>query len=870
MDENVFKIGLAGLMHDIGKFVQNGMDMSEEYRTNNADLYQPFYDGRHTHQHALYTAAFIEHQADLLPDKLNAAAWAESDSFINLAAGHHRPDSPLQHIVSQADRISSGQDRASFEEGEAIGFREYRKTRLLPLFEQIDLESSSPLESRDRFFWQYPLRPVSAESIFPEQIKRDLSAKDAREEYRVLYEKFMFQLSQLRNREDSLELWAQHFDSLLHSFTAHVPAARVGTVVPDVSLYDHAKTTAALAAALYLYHRDTKTLRMEEIQNEQEAKFLLVSGDFYGIQEFIFSAGGDTKALRSKLLRGRSFAVSILSELAADMLCRELELPVFSVVLNTAGKFTVLAPNTEAVREGVERVRQEINEWLFAISYGGSSFGLTATVATQREFVATQKESHSRTFGNLWTRHKTEMEASKACKLDLAEFGGAVDDYLDSFDNSLEPSLCPFCGVRPSQIGAFRDIYLGESGSSCKVCRDHIMMGTMLVKGTRVVVLSGEAEEVQKDKLLEPLFGKYQVLFKNDDELEKISVGDVVRVWNTDIAKDGAAVSPVTNRFINGYVPVYHESDLLDDRLVDEKRREEDLENVRQGVKAGRPKTFSDIAQLALNVSGDVSGKLLGTGALSVLKADVDNLGLLMGCGLPEERYTISRLATLSRQLDSFFSIYLPWLLQNEERFAAVYTVFAGGDDLFLIGPWNRMVELAMYLREKFAEFVCRNDQLHFSAGITMSKPHAPVDNLADRAEHALEKAKDVDGKNSITIFDETVTWEQLASLVECGKQLESWCEKYVSRSVFYRFNELVDMAAQEKVLDREEVHIADMQCLRWKSQLNYQLVRNLNAGLKGRDREEALDEMKVLGQWLQEYGGAMKIPLWSILYNQR
>lgn len=50
----------------------------------------------------------------------------------------------------------------------------------------------------------------------------------------------------------------------------------------------------------------------------------LIGGDFYGIQNFIFSDSGEAGKHRSKILRGRSFAVSLLCELTADMICRKI------------------------------------------------------------------------------------------------------------------------------------------------------------------------------------------------------------------------------------------------------------------------------------------------------------------------------------------------------------------------------------------------------------------------------------------------------------------------------------------------------------------------------------------------------------------
>jgi len=76
-------------------------------------------------------------------------------------------------------------------------------------------------------------------------------------------------------------------------------------------------------------------------------------------------------------------------------------------------------------------------------------------------------------------------------------------------------------------------------------------------------------------------------------------------------------------------------------------------------MKEGDPKTLNHLASLALNPAKDGEG-FEGVAALGVLKADVDHLGLLMSCGLKNERFTVSRLATQSRQLTaSLHSIFL-------------------------------------------------------------------------------------------------------------------------------------------------------------------------------------------------------------------
>ena len=46
MNDTVLKIALAGLLHDIGKFAQGCMDVPQQYKDNNEDIYQPKWDGR--------------------------------------------------------------------------------------------------------------------------------------------------------------------------------------------------------------------------------------------------------------------------------------------------------------------------------------------------------------------------------------------------------------------------------------------------------------------------------------------------------------------------------------------------------------------------------------------------------------------------------------------------------------------------------------------------------------------------------------------------------------------------------------------------------------------------------------------------------
>ena len=863
MDDTTLKISLAGLMHDVGKFADKDvLAVDEGYIDRNQALYcRSSKDGRYTHYHALWTAAFIENKADWLPAELNASEWGQGDAFINLAAMHHKPESALQWIVTTADRISSGLDRDEFEdESSRIPWREYRKTRLFPLFEQLNMNGTGDEFQRDAAKWRYPLARVSHESIFPE-LKKEVTPRDdqaAKAEYQKLFDDFRKELAGLRHRNENIELWYEHFDSLLMLYTTNIPSARAGNVIPDVSLYDHSRTTAALTAALYLYHRDSGSLTEDSVKNDEQQKFLLISGDFYGIQDFIFSTHGDTRKYRSKLLRGRSFMVSLLTELAADMICRQIGLPPTSVVINAGGKFTILAPNTEAAGDAAKKAEQKINEWLIRLSYGQNSLGLSTLPASPRDF-------NRNRFHQLWEQLNIKIAGQKFNRIDLDKYGGVVTGYLESFDSALARPLCPLCGKRPSEKRVLQSDYLrlSEVDVACAVCRDQIFLGANLVKKPHLAVVEKDTLPPDSDRgLFVPVFDEYQVQFVAHDKEGPIKTENVIRCWDLEYVFSKDERPEVAVKFINGYVPRFEEGESEDPRF----------DGLKEKIVPGDPKTFGHIAALARNPLLDRQG-FCGIEAIGALKADVDDLGRLMAFGLEKKSLTVSRQATLSRQLDFFFSVYLPYMLQSDSRFMNIYTVFAGGDDLFLIGPWNRIIELVEKLDADFGRYVCKNPCVHFSAGITLFKPSTPIDAIAEVVEKELESSKAAE-KHRLTLFGETVRMEDYSQLLDIGKTLDEWLNKeWISRVMLYRLGELIGMAAMEKRLIAAggDIKIEDLACLRWRALLAYSVSRNIGKDLKKEERSQAAARVhEDLGCWIEQYGSALKIPLWNILYNTR
>ena len=866
MDETTLKMAMAGFFHDVGKFAdRDALGVSEQYFNDNAGLYLPFRDGRYTHHHALYTASFIEQMRDLLPPELNSGAWGKGDSFINLAAGHHKPETPMQQIITVADWLTSEMDRDLFdpEKSRKIAVREYKRTRLLPLFEQLSKDRE--LESIDEFEYAYPLRPLSPESIFPE--KRNIAAaNDEKAEYRTLFDRFTNDLAGLLHRDENPAVWFEHFESLFMLFASSIPAARAGHVVPDVSLYDHCRLTSAFAAALYLYHRSTDSLNAGAVRNRQDRKFLLINGNFFGIQDFIFTGYGDSRKYRSKILRGRSFYVTLLTEMAADMLSREIGLPSISVILNAAGRFTLLAPNTRDTRSALDRTKRKINDWLVEISCGGISMGFSHVSASYDDF-------NPKKFMRLWDETGAAGEVPKFQKIDLSLYGGVVKGYLDRFNSDLPHPMCPLCGKRPAEEGTDHTLPSDDTVPVCRICRDHVHVGSRLVKDDRIFILPGDLlPDKRKGLLSEPLFGSYQVLFSSAKGEPVLTGSQIIRCWDISMRGSGGAACNVTVKLVNGYVPVYDEEDMVDETILETDKSEARKLQMIEEMGPGGIKSLHHIAAAALNKDAG-SGKSSGIDALGALKADVDSLGLLMGCGLGESRFTISRLAALSRQFNYYFALYIPFLLETDRRFNDVYTVFSGGDDLFLIGPWNRMYDLALHLRKSFADYVCHNPEIHFSAGIAMQKPNTPLNNLADEAETALEESKSR-GRDRFTMFCQTAPWKDMEDLERIRNRFEEWLgDELITKSMLYRLNRFIDMAEMERQLpDKDEVMFEDMECLKWRAMFSYSAIRNIAKLEKdeGRRKQTVTRLMGDMVEWLETNRGNLRIPLWNLLYNHR
>ena len=887
------RVALAGLGHDIGKFAERaGIDPGAEVLESNLHQYARRQEagGRQwfTHRHAAYTAVAIDLLERHFPrlkgdDVAPFAAWDApdvDDSLINAAARHHKPETALQWIIATADRVASGFERETFdryndaEEGTETG-GDHFSARQLTLFEQIRLDASNSGKAPLRY--RYALEPLSPRAIFPQPAERCEPPKREREkakgQYRALWDQFAQALTDIPvSHQDRLDLWLDHFDTLLAIFAHSIPAATAFGVKPEVSLYDHSKAVAALATALWRWHhaRDDHPASIVAAHQQRadwdEPKLLLIQGDLFGIQDFIFSAGGETQRRAAKLLRGRSFYVGLLTECAAMRVLDALSLPPTSQIINAAGKFLIVAPNTEDARVALAEVRRALDAWFLEHSFGQAGVGLAWLPATCNDFLSARgdpKNSHQR-FRDLMKRLFAQLDRAKAQRFDLcgeAPPPAVFDGFLDRFDNRL--GACQIDGRSPAELEEQQE---GRVLALSRLAKDQIDLGNWLTRFERVLVTR---EPIGPNSLGVDVFG-YRISFTGEESDSgrfgpAVREGNLLRAWDFSLPADDdtrALWNGYARRNINGYIPRFTGHPLSDFEQAKYQAADPEAATEFSGFE---PKTLNHLACEDQRL--DEHGRWVGIRALTTLKGDIDNLGLIFQQGLTEP--TFAKMAALSRQTNAFFAVYLPWLCRKE--YPNTYTVFAGGDDFFLIGPWRSQMALARHLREDFARYVAGNPDIHFSAGLSTTKPGLPIRHLATLGEQALEDAKGLrPEKNAVTCFGETVSWDDFEGLAKAGSELERLTEELgLSTGYIYGLLGLIEKA--EAVHKRPEHAI-------WHSQFAYRTARMLERlpGLRDRSKVDERRRLQqrlaqvIAQQGIERFGGSYRIPLFSHLYQTR
>lgn len=840
MDKQIAELCIGTLLHDIGKISERaGTSLTDQSKRMQQNICPMNQSGHFRYQHAAHTSQFFEQIEDWLPREL------EKGKIANIACSHHKPDAGdfLQIICQQADWLSAGQDRSTTTTEEYDGILDHPPSAKTPAQKVRDyaksIFSSLPAlgaaKTPEAHYW--PLVPMDlTDRVFAKSSVVDHSQKDYQSLWQQLTEHF--RKIEPKNPELAIEqiLW------IYRLYAWCVPSHR--QQFQEISLLEHSLTAAAFACALYQYHRQTNTLSEGDIKNWETPKFLIVQGDLSGIQSYLYQTSLEQPAGLSRRLRAKSFYLAFVGRLAAMLLLERLGLPSVNRIIDGGGNFMLLAQNTEQAKQVIADTEKRITGW-FRRTFGGSlhlnlSYDLTLCgedFATTR-FFQTQQRLAERM--DLAKRRAQRAVLQTNNRWDDASFLAQTDSMLAVKDADAENEQ-----QREMKLPA--NAFFEQLGSK-------LANGNVLVVSRQK--LEGEFDnEVAALPLAKPLDAYYFAVTN-----APISHPDIISCVEFVPGRRGKSLSEVRDGvFFANYVPQQTEQDrgMYQHRAVIERYsarigeaaggQATDHKDIYQ---PGSPKSFAHLALDDLRFDKDHN--VYGADILAVLKADVDRLGMMLSKGLEKAQASLSYYICLSNQLDLFFSGIMPNMFLNpptdHPEFRNIYTVYAGGDDLLLVGPWWTMFRFAAYLRDLFGRYVCNHPDITLSAGLAVCNPRLPLSQAARQAGEALKKAKQY--KNRICVFDTVLTWKDFQEALGNAEFLDHLLNDNLpdglkaEKAFLYRLLRYCKMA-EACHPDPDEQKTIAFRNLMWRSHLKYDIARNIVEKAKDKEKKKENDGQK-------------------------
>ena len=782
---------LAAWLHDIGKFYQRAGYKLDD--TN--DSFAKEYLGRkrklgqgpeayYTHLHAIFSDKFVR---EYLPSLSIAGT---------LAALHHSPDQAatdrmryLARLITLADWMASGERRERESDEDREG---YQAEPIISIFSRLKLDDED--EARKEYIppAYVPLVALDStlENLFPVKEKREaFLAGDGQKSYQDLWQQFLADIFSLKSFDPDDLL--RQIPFLLEKFTLTIPASTIDK--PDLSLYHHLKSTAAIASCLYQLElgeefldsifKEIRSLPPKPYKEKEKASetlnqlnlikredFLLASGDISGIQDFIYSVTSE-KALKG--LRGRSFYLQLISEVVARKILAEFSLTEANLIYCGGGHFYILLPRKDGAEEKLMAIREKLDSILLEAHRG--------KLALILEWVPIRYADFFIDFASIWTRATGKLGQMKRRKFASLLASANKENYLRQL-------------LGPYDIGGERP--------ACEICGEELEGEREETRPeTEKAEADEEAEEAEEVEKMCPLCQSFVSLTK-----------DLNRALAINIYQRREEIAPEIR-------PVKTWKDILSALGFDcrfwkrKKEKEKEEEKEPEYLKeylifnstsfAGKFSGYKFIAQKITSPDGESTLTLenMANGAdgikrWGVLRADVDRLGKIFTDGLGDDK-TISRMSMLSGLLSLYFSARLNHLSkiieksnlnnhevqgQSKNPVDHIYIVYSGGDDLFLIGPWSFLPSLAISIAEDFNRFT--SSRLTLSAGIYLAPSiKFPLYQAAREAGDAEEAAKRA-GRNQVTFLERPLSWTKLKEVKEVAEKIRNLIEGKANENI--------------------------------------------------------------------------------------
>lgn len=512
-----------------------------------------------------------------------------------------------------------------------------------------------------------------------------------------------FYQSVIQNITDNLKgitLDEEYINSLLAVLEAnltYIPSSTSKKELADISLYDHMKMTAAVASCVMQF------LTAKGEKNYKQSLFINAEKSYDEEMFLLYSMDisgiqnfiytiGEKGALKG--LRARSFYLEIMMEHIVDELLEKLSLSRANLIYTGGGHCYLLLANTDAARDILDHYEKNLNHWMMEHFDTALYVACGYAKANANALRNMPKGSYS----DLYLTISKMISEKKSNR-----YNADMIRNLNSRKHEGERE-CKVC----RRIARLTD-------DKCQVCLALEKMSGSILYENYFTVMS----EPDKDALPLPE-NRYLAADTKESLLKRMESENYVRCYTKNEIYTGKHVT--TKLWVGDYTT---------------------------------GDTFEKLAEQAEGVE-----------RIGILRADVDNLGTTFVYGLQrpdgDDKYvTLSRTSTLPRQLSLFFKCYINEILRkgtadnfggSGERKAVI--IYSGGDDVFLAGAWNDVIAAFMDIRNALEKFT--QGTLTISGGVGIYDAKYPLNVMAKEVERLEDRSKHVEGKNAVTLFDET------------------------------------------------------------------------------------------------------------------
>ncbi|MFB3219481.1 type III-A CRISPR-associated protein Cas10/Csm1, partial [Staphylococcus pseudintermedius] len=454
--------------------------------------------------------------------------------------------------------------------------------------------------------------------------------------------------------ENRLKYSEEHFASLLkwtESMWQYIPSSTNKGQLIDISLYDHSRITSAIATCIYdfLNEQNITNYKQKLFSNYNQTK------TFYEQEAFLILSM-DMSGIQSFIfnISGSKALKSLRSrsfylELMLEVIVDEL---LKRLHLSRANLLYTGGGHTYLVLPNTRSVQNVITDFQKEIKlWFINEFGIDLSVSVAYQSCSGNALMNiDNQYKQIWQQLSQKLSTAKAQKYDASD--------IRKLNNKQT------FGDRECKECLRSDVDMDEEGL-CSVCN-------------RIIKISNDLRDksffVLSDKgVLKMPFGKYISVVDQKEAENIMRNNDSVKIYSKNNPHIGTGVS--TNLWMCDY-------DFSSKKP----------ENKSKGI-------------------GSYADRDIGIKRLGVLRADIDNLGTTFISGIDNRYNSLSRTATLSRQLSLFFKYELNQILEGYQ----ITSIYSGGDDLFLIGAWDDIVEASLSINDKFHEFTL--GKLTLSAG---------------------------------------------------------------------------------------------------------------------------------------------------------